>query len=338
MEAELNISLSYTPEVAKLTAPLYEKVRTVVPEIEWEEHAPYIAEINRLKKERNAIILGHNYMTPQIFHCVTDFVGDSLALARKAAETDADIIIMAGVHFMAETAKILSPKKTVIVPDMEAGCSLAESITAADVRALKEKYPGIPVVTYVNTSAEVKAECDICCTSGNAVEVIESLGVDKVICVPDKYLADYIDRNTNVEVIKWDGICIVHEEFTPEEIRETREANPGIVIIAHPECPGDVIDEADFAGSTAGMINYVEKNKPEKVMMVTECSMSDNIAAEYPELEFIRPCNMCPYMKKITLSKMLKSLQTLEPQVEVRGDIAARARQSVERMLAIKVK
>ena len=277
-------------------------------------------------------------MTPQIFHCVTDFVGDSLALARKAAETDADIIIMAGVHFMAETAKILSPKKTVIVPDMEAGCSLAESITAADVRALKEKYPGIPVVTYVNTSAEVKAECDICCTSGNAVEVIESLGVDKVICVPDKYLADYIDRNTNVEVIKWDGICIVHEEFTPEEIRETREANPGIVIIAHPECPGDVIDEADFAGSTAGMINYVEKNKPEKVMMVTECSMSDNIAAEYPELEFIRPCNMCPYMKKITLSKMLKSLQTLEPQVEVRGDIAARARQSVERMLAIKVK
>jgi quinolinate synthase len=329
------VALDPTPDVSERTARLYDKVARVIPEIEWPFHAPYIEAINALKVERNAIILAHNYQTPEIFHCVSDVVGDSLALAREAAKVDADVIVLAGVHFMAETAKILNPEKTVIIPDLEAGCSLAESITAADVRLLREKYPGVPVVTYVNTSAEVKAECDICCTSGNAVKVVESLGVDRVIFLPDEYLARYVANQTNVEIISWHGHCEVHERFTGKEIEEYRRNFDDVVVIAHPECPPDVLDAVDFVGSTSGMIDYVGNNRPGRVLMVTECSMSDNVAAEYPDVEFVRPCNLCPHMKRITLPKILESLRTLEPKVEIDPDIAVRARVSVERMIEI---
>jgi len=329
------VALDPTPDVSERTARLYDKVARVIPEIEWPFHAPYIEAINALKKERNAIILAHNYQTPEIFHCVSDVVGDSLALAREAAKVDADVIVLAGVHFMAETAKILNPEKTVIIPDLEAGCSLAESITAADVRLLREKYPGVPVVTYVNTSAEVKAECDICCTSGNAVKVVESLGADRVIFLPDEYLARYVANQTNVEIISWHGHCEVHERFTGKEIEEYRRNFDDVVVIAHPECPPDVLDAVDFVGSTSGMIDYVGNNRPGRVLMVTECSMSDNVAAEYPDVEFVRPCNLCPHMKRITLPKILESLRTLEPKVEIDPDIAVRARVSVERMIEI---
>lgn len=327
--------LEYTPAIAAATQPIYEQVKSVIPEFEWPVHAPYIEAINRLKRERNAVILAHNYMTPEIFHGVADIVGDSLALARKAAETDADVIVLAGVHFMAETAKLLSPEKTVLMPDMAAGCSLAESITAADIRLLREKYPGVPVVTYVNTSAEVKAESDICCTSGNAVKVVESLGVDKVICLPDQYLARYIASQTDVEVIYWEGSCEVHERFTGAELRDYRKQFEDVVIVAHPECPQDVLQEADFVGSTAKMIDYVGDEKPEKVLLVTECSMSDNVAVEHPGVEFIRPCNLCPHMKLITLPKILDALTDMAPRVEVDPAVAERARVTVERMLAI---
>jgi quinolinate synthase len=329
------VALDPTPDVSERTARLYDKVARVILEIEWPFHAPYIEAINALKVERNAIILAHNYQTPEIFHCVSDVVGDSLALAREAAKVDADVIVLAGVHFMAETAKILNPEKTVIIPDLEAGCSLAESITAADVRLLREKYPGVPVVTYVNTSAEVKAECDICCTSGNAVKVVESLGVDRVIFLPDEYLARYVANQTNVEIISWHGHCEVHERFTGKEIEEYRRNFDDVVVIAHPECPPDVLDAVDFVGSTSGMIDYVGNNRPGRVLMVTECSMSDNVAAEYPDVEFVRPCNLCPHMKRITLPKILESLRTLEPKVEIDPDIAVRARVSVERMIEI---
>jgi quinolinate synthase len=328
--------LEYTPEVAAATQPIYEQVKSVIPEFEWPVHAPYIEAINRLKRERNAVILAHNYMTPEIFHGVADIVGDSLLLARKAAETDADVIVLAGVHFMAETAKLLSPEKTVLMPDMGAGCSLAASITGADVRLLREKYPGVPVVTYVNTSAEVKAECDICCTSGNAVKVVESLGVDRVICLPDQYLARYIASQTDVEVIVWEGACEVHERFTGDELRDYRQQFSDIVIVAHPECPQDVLQEADFVGSTANMVNYVGEEKPERVLLVTECSMSDNVAVEHPDVEFIRPCNLCPHMKLITLPKILGALTEMSPQIEIDPVVAERARVSVERMLAIR--
>ncbi|MGI9232129.1 MAG: quinolinate synthase NadA [Woeseiaceae bacterium] len=316
-------------------APLYERVKTVIPDIEWSYHASYIAAINDLKKERNAVILAHNYQTPEIFHCVADITGDSLALARKAVDTDADVIVLAGVHFMAETAKLLNPEKTVLIPDVAAGCSLAESITAQDVRALRQKYPGVPVVTYVNTSAEVKAESDICCTSGNAVEVVESLGTDQVIFIPDEYLAAYVAEQTDVEIIPWQGHCEVHERFTANELNEFRDSHDNLTIIAHPECPPDVLGAADFVGSTAQMQDYVTNRRPSRVLMVTECSMSDNIAAGMDDVEFIRPCNLCPHMKRITLANIQQSLESLEPAVVIDPRVAERARAAVERMLAV---
>ncbi len=325
----------FTPEIAKITQPIWERLKDVIPEVEWPVYAPYIAEINRLKKEKNAVLLVHNYQTPEIFHGVADIAGDSLALAREAANVDADVIILCGVHFMAETAKILNPEKTVLIPDMAAGCSLAESITGADVRRLKEQYPGVPVVTYVNTSAEVKAESDICCTSGNAVQIVESLGVDKVIFIPDEYLGRYVAEQTDVEIILYEGCCYVHEKFTAPELQEYRKSHPGIHVVAHPECPPDVLHEADFVGSTSGMIKHIDETRPKQVVMITECSMSDNVAVEFPDVDFVRPCNFCDHMKRITLAKILHSLQTLQPEVLVDPDIAARARQSVERMLEI---
>ena len=328
-------SLAYTPEVAAATQAIFERVRGVIPEIEWPVHAPYVAQINKLKVERNAILLAHNYQTPEIYHGVADYTGDSLGLAAKATETDADVIILCGVHFMAETAKILNPEKTVLIPDPLAGCSLASSITGADVRMLKQRYPGVPVVSYVNTSADVKAETDVCCTSGNAVKVVESLGTDRVIFLPDAYLGRYVAQQTDVEVILWEGTCEVHERFTAAELRAYRKATPGIQIIAHPECPPDVLEEADFVGSTSGMINYVDKQRPQRVVMITECSMSDNVAVEFPDVDFIRPCNLCPHMKRITLPKILRSLQTLEHEVLVDPVIAERAHGAVKRMLEI---
>lgn len=328
-------SLAYTPEIAAQTAHLYAKVERVIPEIEWPVFAPQVAAINALKKERNAIVLAHNYQTPEIYHCVADFVGDSLALARKGADVEADIIVMAGVHFMAETTKLLNPEKIVLIPDLGAGCSLAASITGADVRAMRAKHPGAPVVSYVNTTAEVKAETDICCTSGNAVEVVESLGVDKVIFLPDEYLAMHVAKQTDVEIIPWKGHCEVHERFTGAEINAYRKDFEGLQVIAHPECPPDVLDAADFVGSTKGMQDFVTREQPKRVLMVTECSMSDNISTANPGVEFIRPCNLCPHMKRITLDNILTSLQTLQPRVEIDPTIAARARRSVERMIEI---
>ena len=327
--------LDYTPEVARLTAPIRERVRAVIPDLEWQLHAPYVAAINELKRQRNAVILAHNYQTPEIFHGVADFTGDSLALAQQGAKTAAGVIVLAGVHFMAETAKILSPEKTVLVPDLAAGCSLAASITAADVRLLRERYPGVPVVTYVNTSAAVKAESDVCCTSANAVAVVESLGVERVIFLPDEYLGRYVAAQTDVEVILWNGHCEVHERFTGGELRAYRSGQPGLQILAHPECPPEVLAEADFVGSTAAMIRHLGDARPRRVVMVTECSMSDNVAVEFPDVEFVRPCNLCPHMKRITLPKILRSLQTMEHRVEVDPAVAARARQAVERMLAV---
>jgi quinolinate synthase len=330
-----NALLPYTPEIAAQTAPVLERMKGVVPEIEWPVHAPYIAEIERLKKVRNAVILAHNYQTPEIFHGVADLAGDSLALAQQAAETDADVIVLCGVHFMAETAKILSPEKTVLIPDPAAGCSLAASITGADVRLLRERYPGVPVVTYINTTAEVKAECDVCCTSSNAVEVVESLGSERVILLPDEYLGRYVASQTEVELILWHGRCEVHERFTADDVRGFREGHPDVVVLAHPECPPDVLDEADFVGSTSGMIRWVGESRPAKVVMVTECSMSDNVSVEYPDVEFIRPCNLCPHMKRNSLPKILHSLQEMLHPVEVDPALAERARRSVERMLAV---
>jgi len=312
---------------------LYKKVEKVIPEIEWKFHAPYIESINKLKKEKNVVILAHNYMTPEIYHCVADIVGDSLLLAKEAAKTSADIILMCGVYFMAETAKLISPDKTVLIPDPKAGCSLSESITGKDVRLLKEKYPGVPVVTYVNTSADVKAETDICCTSSNAVEIIESLGVDRVIFLPDEYLAKNVAKETKVKIISWHGTCIVHEKFTAEEIIEYRKDNPGIIILAHPECPPEVIAEVDFTGSTSKMSNYVKEKQPRKVLMITECSMSDNVSVENPNVEFVRPCNLCPHMKRITLPGILQSLMMNTYEVKIPNAIMKKARRPIERMV-----
>jgi len=325
--------LEYTDAVAKEMAPMYERVAEVIPSVEWPFFAPYIKAINKLKKKRNAVILAHNYQTPEIFHCVSDISGDSLQLAREATKVDADIIIQCGVHFMAETSKLLNPDKTILIPDQSAGCSLADSITGADVRLLREKYPGVPIVTYVNTTAEVKAEVDICCTSSNAVQVVESFGVDRVLCIPDEYLAKYVATQTDVEIIAWKGHCEVHERFTAEELRNYRKTDPGIKIIAHPECPPDVLAEADFTGSTSGMIDWVQTKRPAKVIMVTECSMSDNVAVETPGVEFVRPCNLCPHMKQITLPKILDSLLYMTDEVTVDPEVAGRARLSVERMI-----
>ena len=311
----------------------YQKVAKVIPEIEWPFFSPYIESINKLKKEKNVVILAHNYQTPEIYHCVADIVGDSLKLAKEAANTTADTILMCGVYFMAETAKLMSPNKTVLIPDPKAGCSLSESITGKDVRLLKEKYPGVPVVTYVNTSAEVKAETDICCTSSNAVEIIESLGVDRVIFLPDEYLAKNVAKETKVKIIAWHGTCIVHEKFTAEEIREYRKDNPGITILAHPECPPEVVAEVDFTGSTSKMSNYVKEKQPRKVLMITECSMSDNVSVENPNVEFVRPCNLCPHMKRITLPGILQSLMMNTYEVKIPNDIMERARRPIERMV-----
>ena len=327
--------MEITELIKKETDPIYQKISKVIPEIEWAFHAPLIHKIYRLKKEKNAVILAHNYQTPEIYHGISDFSADSLALAVEAAKTKADIIVMCGVHFMAETAKLMSPEKKVFLPDMTAGCSLAASITGKDVRNLKKKYPGVPVVSYVNTSADVKAETDVCCTSANALKIVKSLGVKKVIFLPDDYLAKYVASQTDVEIISWKGTCEVHEQFNDQEINEIRKSNPGIKIIAHPECPPDVIKASDFAGSTSGMIKYVKDNQPEKVMMVTECSMSDNVQIDNPKVQFIRPCNLCPHMKKITLPKILECLENETNELIIDSQIIERARKSVERMAEI---
>ena len=327
--------MEISSEIRKATDPFYQKISGTVPEIEWLTHAPYIYKINKLKKEKNAVILAHNYQTPEIYHGISDFSADSLALAVEAAKTKADIIVMCGVHFMAETAKLMSPNKKVLLPDMKAGCSLSSSITGEDVRKLKKQYPGVPVVSYVNTSADVKAETDVCCTSANAVKIVNSLGVKKVIFLPDDYLAKYVASQTDVEIISWKGTCEVHEQFNDAEINEIRKNNPGIKIIAHPECPPDVIKASDFAGSTSGMIKYVRDNQPEKVMMVTECSMSDNVQVDNPNVKFIRPCNLCPHMKKITLPKILDCLENETNEILMDNITIEKARNSVERMVKI---
>ena len=323
------------PPRLKTAAELYERVKMDIPAFEWPVYSDDVLAIERLKVERDAIILAHNYQTPEIFHGVADIVGDSLALAREAAATDASVIVLAGVHFMAETAKVLNPDKTVLIPDMQAGCSLAESITAADVRLLKERYPGVPVVTYVNTSAAVKAESDICCTSGNALKVVESLGVPRVIMIPDEFLARNIAAQTDVEIIAWHGRCEVHERFTPQDIADYRAAMPGVIVLAHPECSPEVVAVSDFAGSTAAMQDYVSERQPDRVVMITECSMADNIAAFNPKTQFLRPCNLCPHMKRITLGGIRTSLETMTTEVVIDPSVLDGARRAVERMLAI---
>ncbi|MEM1397685.1 MAG: quinolinate synthase NadA [Pseudomonadota bacterium] len=339
---EARAPLAYTADVKAKTDHLYPAVSKFIPAFEWQLHAPYIAAINDIKKDINAVILAHNYMTPEIFHCIGDFAGDSLQLAKEAATTDADIIVQAGVHFMAETSKILSPQKTVLIPDVRAGCSLASSITGADVRLLKEKYPGAPVVTYVNTTADVKAETDICCTSSNAVEVVEyaakEWNSDTVLFLPDRYLAENVAAMTDIKIITWAGSCEVHERFTVDDIREIRRANPDVVVLAHPECPADILKEADFAGSTGGMSGFVKREQPKNVMLITECSMSDNVAVENPNVNFVRPCNLCPHMKRSTLPGVLNSLETMTHEIKIPADIIDKARVPIERMIALPLK
>ena len=328
---------AFTPEIERLTQPRWEKVKDRVTSLEWRAHAPLIAAIDELKRAKNAVILAHNYMTPEIFHGVGDFVGDSLALAREAARCDADVIVQAGVHFMAETSKVLAPNKTVLIPDPMAGCSLASSITAADVRLIKQRYPGLPVVTYVNTTAEVKAETDICCTSANAVQVVEHAarqwGVDRVILLPDEFLARNVARQTEVGIIAWAGRCEVHERFTAEDILELKAAYPNAEILAHPECPAEVLEVSDFAGSTAAMSDYVMTRKPKQVVLITECSMADNVACDAPDTEFVRPCNLCPHMKRITLQNIHDALLYDRFEVTVDPAVAARAAAAVQRMI-----
>jgi quinolinate synthase len=327
----------FTPQVEAETAGSWEKVKRHITPMEWRAQAPLIAEINRLKREKDAVILAHNYMTPEIFHGVGDYVGDSLGLAKEAAKSRAKVIVQAGVHFMAETSKILSPDKTVLIPDLQAGCSLAASITGADVRLIKQRYPGLPVVTYVNTTADVKAETDICCTSANAVQVVEEAarlwGVDRVILIPDEFLARNVARQTDVRIIAWQGRCEVHERFTAADILEIRAAYPGAEVLAHPECPAEVLEVSDFAGSTAAMNDYVIQRKPKQVVLITECSMADNVAADAPETEFVRPCNLCPHMKRITLENIYDTLVEGRYEVTVDPAIAERARLAVQRMI-----
>jgi len=331
--------LEYTPAVAQRTAGLYDLVRHVIPAVEWPAIAPLVDDIQRLKRERNAVVLAHNYMTSDIYFCVGDFRGDSLQLAREAAKTTADVIVQAGVHFMAETSKILSPRKTVLLPSREAGCSLAASITGADVRLMRERHPGVPVVTYVNTTAEVKAESDVTCTSSNAVQVVEwaarEWGSDTVICIPDRYLAQNVAANTRHRIITWAGRCEVHERFTPADVATLRQSYPGVVVLAHPECPAGVVAAADFAGSTAALAHYVESRQPPRVVLLTECSMSDNVAAAASATEFIRPCNLCPHMKSITLAAIHRALLLNEERIEVPEAVRRRARQAIDRMLAL---
>jgi quinolinate synthase len=329
------LNLPYTADIAAATEPLYARVSASLTRAEWELFAPYVARVEQLKRERNAVVLAHHYQTAEIYRCVADVVGDSLALAQAAAATDADTIVMCGVHFMAETAKLLNPGKTVLLPDAQAGCSLAESITAEDVRRLRAAHPGAPVVTYVNTSAAVKAESDICCTSANAVKVVESLHAPKVIFLPDEYLAAWVAAQTKVEIVSWKGHCEVHERFRGEDVHELKATHPGLVVLAHPECPPDVLAEADFIGSTTAMLGWVRERNPAKVAMITECSMASNLVDSMPGVEFIQPCNMCPHMKRITLPKILRALETMQPQIEIEPAIAERARRAVERMTAI---
>ncbi|MDR3515606.1 MAG: quinolinate synthase NadA [Azospirillaceae bacterium] len=324
-----------TAEALRRTAAIYERVKSVIPAMEWVTFVDDVDALMSLKKQRNAVILAHNYMRPEIFHGVADFQGDSLALAREAAQVEAEVIVVAGVHFMAETAKLLNPGRTVLIPDPQAGCSLADSITAADVRLIRARYPGVPVVTYVNTSAAVKAESDICCTSGNARRIVESLGVPEVIMLPDEYLARNVARETAVKIIAWHGHCEVHERFSADDITRFRQQHPGIVVLAHPECPPDVAAAADYTGSTAGMIDWVGVNKPAQVVLLTECSMSDNVAINHPETHFIRPCQLCPHMKRITLANLRSALEEMRHEVTIPADIAERARRAVERMLAV---
>jgi len=336
MQTAENVFAGIDPAVAGRTAHIYENMRRVVPAFKWPRYAADIDAILRLKRERNAVILAHNYQTPEIFHGVSDIVGDSLALAREAMNSRAKVIVLCGVHFMAETAKLLNPERTVLIPDPEAGCSLAESITGADVRRLRDLHPGAPVVTYVNTSAEVKAESDICCTSANALKVVESLGVPEVIFIPDEYLAQNVAAQTKVRIITWRGRCEVHERFTVNDIEQLRETHPGVAVLAHPECSPAVIATSDFSGSTAAMIDYVGKKRPKVVMMVTECSMADNVSAQYPELQFVQPCKFCPHMNRITLPKIRHALETLTHEVLIDPAVAERARLPIERMLALR--
>ncbi|GAB3112191.1 quinolinate synthase NadA [Janibacter alkaliphilus] len=326
---------SPTDDAVARTADLYERVRHVVPAVEWAAFAEDVEAILALKQQKDAVVLAHNYQTPEIFHCVSDIVGDSLALAREAQHVDAEVIVLAGVHFMAETAKLLNPAKRVLVPDLRAGCSLAESITAADVRGLRAQHPGVPVVTYVNTSAEVKAESDICCTSGNAVAVIESLGTDRVIMIPDEFLARNVAAQTGVEVITWPGRCEVHERFTPGDVRQLRAEHPEALVLAHPECSPEVVAEAHGSGSTAQMLDLVQVRRPPQVALITECSMSDNVSAQHPDIDFVRPCNICPHMRRSTLGTIRRALETGTHEVTVPDDVAERARRAVERMLAL---
>ena len=328
---------AFTPEIAAQTAPVWEKVRRHVTPMEWRAQAPLIAAINRLKAEKDAVILAHNYMVPEIFHGVGDYVGDSLGLAKEAAKSKARVIVQAGVHFMAETSKILSPDKTVLIPDLRAGCSLAASITGADVRLIKQRYPGIPVVTYVNTTAEVKAETDICCTSANAVQVVEQAarlwGVDRVILIPDEFLARNVARQTDIKIIAWQGRCEVHERFTAADIAEIRASYPDAEVLAHPECPADVVAASDFAGSTAALNDYVMTRKPKRVVLITECSMADNVAADAPDTEFVRPCVLCPHMQRITLGNIYEALLHGQHEVTVDPLVGERARLAVQRMI-----
>lgn len=312
----------------------YGVLRRAISEPEWLLFEPLIADIERLKAERNAVILAHNYQTPEIFHGVADFQGDSLALAYEAAASDAEVIVMCGVSFMAETAKLLNPDRTVLLPDTEAGCSLAESIRPEDVRDLRRRHPGVPVICYVNTSAAVKAECDTCCTSANAVRIVESLGSKQVILVPDEYLARYVASQTDIEIISWDGHCEVHQRFQVDEIAEYR-ALTGAYVLAHPECPDGVQRAADFVGSTSGMIAELAARRPGSALLLTECSMSDNVAAVYPDIHFLRPCNLCAHMKRITLAGIRDCLERLAPRVEVPEGLAAGARRAVLRMLEL---
>jgi len=336
LRAELanHYDLAPSIETAEANAHLYANMSRVVSPPDWAIFAPYVAAINALKKKRNAVILAHNYMTPEIYHGIADVVGDSLQLAIEATKVEADVIVQCGVHFMAETSKILNPSKTVLIPDMEAGCSLAESITPAGIAQMRAKYPGAPVVTYVNTTAEVKAASDICCTSSNAAQIVRGLDSDTVIMTPDKFLAQNIANLVpEKRIVWWDGSCIVHEQYTAQDLKDFREWNPDTRIIAHPECPPDVVAEADFSGSTSGIIDYVTQKRPEKAMLVTECSMASNIADALPDVDFVGPCNMCPYMKKITLEKVLWSLHTMDGAVEVDPLVADQARGAVQRMI-----
>ena len=330
--------LAPNPDLAASMADIYDRMDRVVSPADWAIYAPYVKAINDLKRERNAVVLAHNYMTPEIFHGISDVSGDSLQLAIEATKVDADVIVQCGVHFMAETSKILSPEKTVLMPDMSAGCSLAESITAEGVEEMRAKYPGAPVVSYVNTTAEVKAASDICCTSSNAVQIVDAMESDTVIMTPDQYLAQNVANQSKKKVVFWEGSCIVHELYTADDLKAYREYDPEVKIIAHPECTPAVVAESDFTGSTSGIIKWVHDNKPKKAMLITECSMASNIADELPEVDFAKPCNMCPYMKKISLEKVLYVLHTMENQVEVAADVAEKARHSVQRMIDLSQK